>query len=62
MSTVPLYDHATHRDVLGEASPDGSPRCQNCGHPVSKAYVRVFGETNDDLQHCYNCKSRTERY
>ena len=36
--------------------------CQNCGNKVSRQYVRVFGEANDRLQHCYACKSRTQRY
>ena len=36
--------------------------CKNCGEPVSRSYVRVFGKTNEDLEHCHACKSRTERY
>lgn len=41
---------------------DGPPRCQTCGTVVTKQYIKVFGKTNDTLEHCWNCKSRTERY
>lgn len=62
MSTVPLFDHAKQPEQLDTDDESGSPRCENCGTVVTHAYVRVFGETNDELQHCHACKSRTERY
>lgn len=42
----------------------GTPTCANCGQSVSHDYVRVFSDrrSNDSLQHCWRCKSRTERY
>lgn len=42
----------------------GPPTCNNCGEPVSQDYVRVFSndQDNETLQHCYQCRSRSERY
>lgn len=35
--------------------------CANCGQPVSQRYHRVWS-VDGQLEGCYNCKSRTQRY
>lgn len=58
----PTRDDPTPGETL-EYDSDGPPTCE-CGNTVSKDYLRVFSsdDGNDTLQHCYACKSRTERY
>ncbi|WP_157231337.1 DUF7563 family protein [Halostagnicola larsenii] len=63
MSTS-TFDQTYRPDNLEEPNADGPPQCQNCGTVVSRDYVRVFSDDPDNqrLQHCWNCKSRTQRY
>lgn len=34
------------------------PKCGNCNTHLTEAYVKVFGDNDDEVQACYSCKTR----
>lgn len=48
--------------VAASTDTGGPPTCDHCGTAVSRDYVRVFGDDDGRLPHCWNCASRTQRY
>lgn len=61
-STADEDDTLSAKDL--NVDPSGPPECANCGTTVSRDYVRVFSDDEDNtaLQHCHACRSRSERY
>ena len=35
------------------------PHCENCGAFVTRNFVRVFGDNQDNVQGCMECCDRT---
>lgn len=47
-------------DSIGELAPNSV--CQRCGGHVTAQYARVFGDNDDIVHGCQECKTGREMY
>lgn len=62
--TVPTIERTSRYDrdeSPGQTLTGAQRTCQTCGEQVSLEYYRLWN-VDGELQSCYNCRSRTQRY